>query len=253
MIPVERTVGCIRAGQRQKARTLENGAALRAALDKITDAGPTKQYLVKLEPGTYDVGSTPLTMKSFIFLQGFGPDDTKITGNVEGHSGGEHPTSGVVICADFTVLVDLEVENTGGVTKAVAVFNKDIPTFFRMTHLNVLAEGGTTSNYGVYNENSAVTMENVDAEASGGTNGYGVYNVNSSPNMDHMNLSSRNATNNYGVYNTSSSEPKMKSCDGFSYWWKRCIRRLQRQFLPRVDVCGPAGRWGDVVELRYLS
>ena len=188
----------------------ENGAALRAALDKITDAGPTKMYLVMLEPGTYDVGSTPLTMKSFVFVYGFGPDDTTITGNVEGHSGGDHPTSGVVIGADFSVLANLAVENTGGVTKAVAVFNKDIPTFFRMTHLNVSAEGGTTSNYGVYSENAAMTMENVDTEVSGGTNGYGVYNVNSSPTVEHMFATSLNATNNYGIYNTSSSDPKMK-------------------------------------------
>ena len=51
----------------------QNGTALLAAMSGITDASATKPYMLKLEPGTYDIGSMTLTAKDFVDIEGSGP------------------------------------------------------------------------------------------------------------------------------------------------------------------------------------
>jgi hypothetical protein len=51
------------------------GVAIAAAINSITDASATKQYLIKVEPGTYD---TNVFMKPFVDLEGSGEDSTVI-------------------------------------------------------------------------------------------------------------------------------------------------------------------------------
>ena len=58
----------------------ENGAALRAALASITDASPTRPYVVQLAPGVYELGGTTLAMKPHVSIAGAGADATRITG-----------------------------------------------------------------------------------------------------------------------------------------------------------------------------
>lgn len=57
-----------------------SGQRLLAAMAGIVDAGPDKPYLVKLEPGVYDVG-TVLTIKQFVDLEGSGQGVTRIIGS----------------------------------------------------------------------------------------------------------------------------------------------------------------------------
>lgn len=56
----------------------QNGAALRTALDGIVDSSATNPYLLKLEPGVYNVGSTPLAMKPGVDLEGSGQLRTRV-------------------------------------------------------------------------------------------------------------------------------------------------------------------------------
>ena len=114
---------------RAEGTDLENGTALRAALDKIEDASESNRYLFVLEPGVYDVGSTSLQMQSYVDIRGFGQDLTTIKGNVEGV--GSPPTSGVVMGADNSELRHLAVQHTGGVTCAAAVYNEGVSAFFQ--------------------------------------------------------------------------------------------------------------------------
>lgn len=57
----------------------ENGTALRTALNNITDNSQSNPYLLHIEPGIYDMGSSPLLMKSYVHLQGSGIDLTTIS------------------------------------------------------------------------------------------------------------------------------------------------------------------------------
>jgi hypothetical protein len=63
---------------------LQNGQALRDMLASITDASSIKPYVVKVEPGEYDVGGTALQMKNSVDLEGSGTDMTVIDSSVSG-------------------------------------------------------------------------------------------------------------------------------------------------------------------------
>jgi hypothetical protein len=60
-----------------------NGALLAAAVAGIGGADAANPYLVSLEPGVYDLGSTPLRLPAHVDLQGSGQDVTTISGEGE--------------------------------------------------------------------------------------------------------------------------------------------------------------------------
>jgi hypothetical protein len=64
---------------RPKATPAASGNALKAAVAGITSAAADKQYLVKVEPGLYDLGTSKLQMKAFVDIEGSGMGTTTIT------------------------------------------------------------------------------------------------------------------------------------------------------------------------------
>jgi len=62
---------------------LQNGTALRNAFASIKDAASDKQDLLKIEPGSYDIGTTALAMKSWVDVEGSGNSRTLILGEVD--------------------------------------------------------------------------------------------------------------------------------------------------------------------------
>ncbi len=58
----------------------QNGDALRAAVDGISDNAATKPYLIKVEPGVYDLGTNPYYGKAYVDLEGSGEAVTQIQG-----------------------------------------------------------------------------------------------------------------------------------------------------------------------------
>jgi len=59
-----------------------SGAALRTAYANVSNASSTEPVVLKLEPGTYDIGNSPLEMdKSDVHLEGSGREATIITGS----------------------------------------------------------------------------------------------------------------------------------------------------------------------------
>ncbi|TFH41271.1 MAG: hypothetical protein E4G94_08230 [ANME-2 cluster archaeon] len=93
-----------------KSTAAESGTALLNALSKITDASATNSYLIIIEPGIYDIGSSALQMKSYVDIQGSGENVTKITGTIDSLD------SGVVRGANNVEIRFLTIENTGGGT-----------------------------------------------------------------------------------------------------------------------------------------
>jgi len=59
-----------------------NGTALRSALAGISAASSSNPYMIKVEPGVYDLGATPLQMKPNVDIEGSGIDATTLTGAV---------------------------------------------------------------------------------------------------------------------------------------------------------------------------
>ncbi len=175
---------------------LQNGTSLLAKRAAITDASAAKPYLLKLEPGTYDIGSESFTMAQYIDTEGSGVQTTIIMGGVG--------TGGVIIGSSNAEIRMLTVFNYGGGSSAAAIFNSTSSP--RITSLNAEASGSTT-NTAIYNVNgSNPAMAHVNATASGGTSAFAIYSYMSSPIMSDINALAQNATNtNCAITNEASS------------------------------------------------
>ncbi len=177
-----------------------NGAALLNTLNNIP-SDLFQPYLIKLGPGTYNLGSNSLVMKQFVSIEGSGEEATAITAAVSSPAATESAT---VKGANNSGLRFLTVVNTGTGSYTVAIVNSSASP--SMLHVTAAASGGTTSNFGVFNYLSSPTMTNVTASGGGGTNSsIGVYNSSSSPMMTNVTASGSGGTNNYGVSNDASS------------------------------------------------
>ena len=115
----------IAAGKKAKRTVLvspkntetESGTALLTALSGITDASAANPYLIIIEPGVYNIGSSGLQMKSYVDIQGSGENVTKITGTISSN------TAGVVMGANNVEIRFLTVENTGGSDYSIGFYN----------------------------------------------------------------------------------------------------------------------------------
>ncbi|MCP3137115.1 collagen-like protein [Pyxidicoccus xibeiensis] len=137
------------------ATPAEGGTALRAAIDGIT-VGAGETWVVKLEPGIYDVGATPLQLKQDVFLEGSGEDATVVRSSAA--------TQGTVVGASGVLLTRLTVMNTGGGDSSVAIFST--APFLDLHDVVAVANNGTSVTYGINMRNAQGTFENVRAFAN---------------------------------------------------------------------------------------
>lgn len=151
----------------------QNGAALLAALAGITTASATNPWLVKVEPGIYDVGTTPLTMKPYVDIEGSGEGTTTLLGITSGSS----PGTGTVVGSSNAELRFLTVQSAGA-NVHVAVFTSGS---VRLTHVTATATGGNVP-ISVYNINGSSVLTSVTISSSGGYSS-GFYNVFGSPTL----------------------------------------------------------------------
>lgn len=134
----------------------ENGEVLRAAYAAITSATATTPWLVHVEPGTYDLGNTPITTMSWVHLQGSGRDATTL-----------QTSSTALVLSDRTEVRDLSVVADGSSTSAITsdAFNIE---FARLSRLSVRAtsEFGATAIRLVPGATGQVMIDDVSALAS---------------------------------------------------------------------------------------
>ena len=139
------------------ATDAESGAALRAAIDGITDG---KTWRVKVEPGIYDLGATPLFLKRGIHLEGSGEKLTTLRSSTA--------TEGTVVGASGAALSSLTVENTGGGTWSYAIYS--VVADFDFHDLTAIARNGTARSWAIFLQGAKGTFKNVRAFAySAGT------------------------------------------------------------------------------------
>jgi len=180
--------------------------ALSEVLSWCGHPSPTNRCLVKIAPGTYDLGSKQMRMRSYVRIQGSGQDATIITGGVG--AADAVSTASLVTGSDHATLMDLTIENTGTFSKySFAIYNDGAsPRIERVT----VTVTGAFINYGVYNSSSSSpVMTDVTTSATGGVTNNGVRNDSSSPVMMNVSASASGGTESFGVWNDSSSPVMM--------------------------------------------
>ncbi len=168
-----------------------NGTALLAALAGITTATATEHWLLKIEPGLYDVGTSSLVMKPFVDVEGSGELDTRIRGS--GHPGNNMGTVQAVTSSELRFVT---VENTGGDAYAKALYISNASP--RITHVTAIASGGTTESQGVHTEFASspiITDVIAFASATGGAISNAVIDAASTSQIFHV-----QATGNGGSF-----------------------------------------------------
>ena len=179
---------------------MQNGTALKNALIGITSASATNPYLLKIEPGVYDVGgsNTPLQMKSWVDIEGSGEGVTTITA-----SGSNFPYNATVEGASNAELRFLTVKNTGGTDYATAIAVGAGP--FRLTQVTASASGGShTSTSLQLCCGAAVVLDGVAASAQGSNRNVGVQAVsNADVTLNEVTIEASGGTFDRGIENDS--------------------------------------------------
>jgi len=157
-----------------------SGAALLGALAGITDASEANPYLLKVEPGTFDLGASALSMKPYVDVEGSGEGVTRLRG-----LGTATPDAGTVVGADHTELRLLTIENIGGAPFAIAVSNSAGAS--RLRAVTALASGAAES-YALYNKAGTPSLYEVRGTAVATGTASGVYNEGASPTMRSVTL-----------------------------------------------------------------
>jgi hypothetical protein len=104
-----------------------SGTALRNALAGISSPSSTNRWLLKIEPGIYDVGTTSLQMRSWVDIEGSGIGVTTVRGSVDARPNFDGTING----ADSSELRLLTVEAQGSSSIAMAN-NATSPRLYRL-------------------------------------------------------------------------------------------------------------------------
>jgi hypothetical protein len=151
---------------------IQSGLVLLAALASITTATEVNPYLLKLEPGIYDLDEISLQMKEWVDIEGSGRSMTTIRSRVT--------TLGdaVVLGADNAEIRGLTVLNLGGGEYEYTIYNDQVSP--RFVDMDIIAYGGTDSNVGIRNEYAPAYFERISVRAQGGDWSYGISSLDSS-------------------------------------------------------------------------
>jgi hypothetical protein len=151
------------------ANAVSSGTALKNALAGITTASPTNPWLLKIEPGIYDLNGSALTMKQYVDIEGSGELATIIT------------TTGffsVLVGANNAEVRSLTVRNTGSTGQGAGISNNSASP--RIRQVTVAVSGSTTEGFGISNSSSSPAISNVTVTCSGGTGCTGIANTSGS-------------------------------------------------------------------------
>jgi hypothetical protein len=137
---------------------LASGSALLNALAGITDASSTNSYLLKLEPGVFDLGNSTLTTKLGVDIEGSGRSATTIT------------TGAALTINDSMTSIEirsLSIQNKAVAPDPVAILANGGAV--KLRDVSVIVDGGSASSTGISASapNSGVVLRAVEVSASG--------------------------------------------------------------------------------------
>lgn len=185
----------------------ENGQALLNALNGII-ASSSSRYLLKIEPGIYNVGAFSLNMKPYVDLEGSGESSTLIVGVPSGVVESLLPTvslpNGVINGADNSEIRLVTVKSHAQL--AIANYNASP----RMTHVTAL--GATASSHAVINYNANPVMNYVTALSTGSGQNFAISNFsNSSPVMNDVTAQASGGTGDAIAIENENNAPRMNN------------------------------------------
>jgi hypothetical protein len=185
---------------------------LSSALAAITDATPSKPYVIKIAPGIY-TETTPVVLKGYVDVEGSGQDITTI--NCACSANSLDASAAVMSAGAITAEIrHLTINNTGNGNDSFSfgLYTNGVTNgSFSMLHVTATVTTNRV-NMALYNVSSSPSMNNVTATATGGVGSIGVYNVSSSPSMNNVTATATGSTNdNIGVNNSSSSSPSIRN------------------------------------------
>ncbi|HEU4887927.1 MAG TPA: hypothetical protein VFV49_08580 [Thermoanaerobaculia bacterium] len=150
--------------------SVASGTALLDALNGISGNSATDPYLVRIEPGIYDIGASALTMKTFVDVEGSGETATFI---VASRGGGSLASSAAaIIAAASTELRDLTITNTSSSSIGIGVFSGAASSNVRRVTIN--STGASQNSVGILPSSGAtmtISDVTITATSTGGTSG----------------------------------------------------------------------------------
>lgn len=187
-----------------------------ALIEALASVSPTSsdRWLLKIEPGIYDVGTNYLQMKSWLDVEGSGVLQTEIRG--AGQTGVFSFGEGVVKGAGNSELRNLTVSCISSEESVGCIAVANVNTSPLFTHVKVTASGtGTDSRWGFRNTGASPLLNHVDVEVSDGYDTYGVVNADygstaSKPTIMNSTIQAKNGSNyNNGILNKDASGPRL--------------------------------------------
>jgi hypothetical protein len=185
-----------------------SGTALLNALAAITDATAFKPYVLKLDPGGYNLGSTQLVMKPYVDIEGSGQGSTILQGPGNGDTS---YLTAIVKTAPQAELRNLGVASTGsGYTSSIGVY---VPSGANTSIRDVTINAGNASNnWGIRSLAASPILQNLTINvAVGGYQSYGIGTTSSSAypviKRSVINLSG-SGSYAYGIYSDGVSAPQ---------------------------------------------
>ncbi len=148
-----------------------SGTRLINALAGITDASSTKHYVVKVEPGIYDVGSTMLTMKQYVDIEGSGQQATIIKGNSNFDT---NLVTAVVKGASDAELRDLQVQSLSYSSLPISIAILLDGTNTSVRDVTTLTTGSSTWGIRVLSASPTIEGVTVNSNSTASATGIGV-------------------------------------------------------------------------------
>ncbi|HEX5719456.1 MAG TPA: hypothetical protein VF179_25065 [Thermoanaerobaculia bacterium] len=171
-----------------------SGTALLNAVTSMADNSASKPYLIKLEPGVYDLGDNRLQMKPFVDIEGSGRGVTIVqgAGNLDGVV-----NTGVIRGTDFAELRNLTLKGIGSASRPFVIPMSIEITSPSIRGVAIISSGGTV-HWGIRNQAANPTIEDVSitVTATGSNIAYGISN--NGPSSPRIRRTEINVTNSGG-------------------------------------------------------
>jgi hypothetical protein len=161
--------------------------------------------LVKVLPGDYDVGTTPVVMHPGVDLEGSGLNTTVIRGAVPGIS------TGLIVLSSFSEVRSLTLINSGtGAANAVGIYSSSADPF--VDDVLVYVSGASDVNVGIRSLDGIPTIRRANVQVAGGTTCYGVWTSDAAALIDQTEVWTDNTSGvqNFGMVMSGSAAPRLR-------------------------------------------
>ncbi|HEX2913440.1 MAG TPA: hypothetical protein VH186_21735 [Chloroflexia bacterium] len=185
----------------------QNGTALLTAMATISKAVPSvdNPWLLKLEPGNYNLGNKSLILQPFVDLEGSGEDNTVISSTAGTYS--DLPDNGALVVASNTETRFLKIIDSGAVVnkRQIGVVVPSGYSNVHLTHVTITVSNPEPHNgtsYALVNYGATILQNNTISVLSSMYSG-GIFNSGSPANLfiQDSTITTNGSTTSNGIEN----------------------------------------------------